>query len=804
MSRRTDELLDRLSLDEKASLTAGADMWHSAGCERLGIPGLAVTDGPNGARGSSFVGTTSACAPCGTALGATWNAELVRRVGEVLGRETRSKGADLLLAPTVNIHRAPLAGRNFECYSEDPYLTARLAVAYIEGVQSTGVGCAVKHLVGNDSEHQRHTISSEIDDRALREIYLPPFEAAVTEARSMSIMTAYNRLAGVYCAEHPRLMEILFDEWGFDGFVISDWWGVQSTIGTGRHGCDLEMPGPATHLGPKLAEAVLAGELDEDALDAKVRRLLVVSERLGLLERSDPGPERSEDRPEDREVLRAAAREAIVLLANRGALPLLPSEIGRLAVIGPNADASIVQGGGSASVNPHRIVTVLDGIRARYEPVGVEVLYQRGLDSSRTAAPLQGRHCGPAGIAIQYFAGTDLRGAPIARQQHTSGRLVWLGDPLPGVRAGEFSVRMRAEYTATTAGDHELALVVGGRGRLLCDGDEVLEMWDRFVAGSSFFGMGSEEIRVGVPFEAGQTRVFEAEFSPFPGLPMAGFQVGMVVPDEGIEGAVAAAGSADAAVVVVGLDADWETEGQDRASWDLPGRQSDLILAVAAVNPRTVVLVNAGAPVDLGWEDRVGAVAQIWYLGQEGGDAVADVLSGDVSPSGRLPTTLPVTVDDNPTAGDPRRYPGVDGRVHYDEGLLVGYRHYDAAGIEPRFPFGHGLAYTTFEYGDLHVEQDLVRVTVTNVGPCRGAEVVQLYVAPIDLADRPPQELKGFVKLDLAPGESDTAVFHLDRRSFAHWDVGNGGWRIAPGRYALRAGSSSRDIRATATVSRTG
>lgn len=364
MVDRVEALIAQLTIEEQAALTVGVDMWHAAGVERLGITGIKVTDGPNGARGAFFVGTSSACAPCGTALGATWNTELVAEVGRVLGEETRAKHCQLLLAPTINIHRSPLAGRNFECYSEDPYLTARLAVAYIEGVQSTGVGCAVKHFVANDSEFERHTISSEVDEQTLREIYLAPFEAAATEARSASIMAAYNRLNGTYCAEHPELMRILFDEWGFDGFVISDWYGVKSTIGTGLAGCDLEMPGPGVHLGEKLAQAVHDGELPAEAVTAKARRLLHSYERLRVSERDVDGIEASEDRPEHRDVLRRAAREAIVVLHNPGAtLPIVPSSVRRLLVVGPNADAPIVQGGGSAGVTPHHVVTVLDGLR---------------------------------------------------------------------------------------------------------------------------------------------------------------------------------------------------------------------------------------------------------------------------------------------------------------------------------------------------------------------------------------------------------------------------------------------------------
>ncbi len=445
-------------------------MWHGTGVDRLGIRGFKVTDGPNGARGAYFAGTTSACVPCGTALASTWNVELVGRVGELLGEETRSKGADILLGPTINIHRSPLAGRNFECYSEDPYLTARLAVAYIEGVQRTGVGTAVKHLAANDSEFERHTISSVVDERTLREITLPPFEAAIGEARSWSVMAAYNRLNGTYCSEHELLMSCVHDEWDLPGFVISDWWSVKSTDETGRHGCDLEMPGPYKYLGPKLAEAVEAGLVPIDALDGKVRRVLATMEALGVLDRPEHAADRSVDEPRHRELIRAAGREAVVLLTNRDVLPLDPSTLRRLAVIGPNADVAVIQGGGSAVVNPHYAVTVLDGLRARLGD-DVEIVHERGVDGFRSAPPLDPRWTRPTdpsqpahGFTVEYFDDLDLGGDPVHVAHSNSARLNWLGDPWPGVNGDHFSVRVTATFVAPEDGEFAISLIAGGKG----------------------------------------------------------------------------------------------------------------------------------------------------------------------------------------------------------------------------------------------------------------------------------------------------------------------------------------------------
>ena len=813
MSERVEALLGEMTIDEKAAMTSGVDMWHAAGCERLAIRGLKVSDGPNGARGSFWAGTTSACTPCGTALGSTWDVELVHEVGALLGRETRTKGADILLAPTVNLHRSPLAGRNFECWSEDPILTAELAVAYINGVQSEGVGAAVKHLVANDSEFERHTISSEVDDRTLHELSLVPFEAAVTRARAMSVMAAYNRLNGTYCAEHPALMAQL-DSWDFDGFMISDWWGVKSTIGTARHGVALEMPGPAVYLGPGLADMVRSGEVTEIEIDDKLRRLLGVMERLGVLDRPEHSPDRSVDRPEDRSLLRRAARDSVVLLRNETTadgsplLPLDPATVGRIAVIGPHGDVHLVQGGGSAAVNPHHAVTILEGVRTRFGPTA-DIVSGRGCDAYRNLPPLDHRWAVPTstdqprhGFTVEYFRGRNLEG-PVVETSHVDvPRLSWLGTPAVGLDGRNFSVRLSANITPPDDADLELSLIVGGQGRVFLDGRQVLDMWDTFEPGDAFFGLGSAEVRTVVPASKTPRRLV-AEFACFDGIAAGALLIGglPVAPADSIERAAQLAADADVAIVAVGLNQDWETEGADRADWALPGRQVELIRAVAASQPKTVVLVQAGSPVDMEWVDNVAAVAQIWYLGQETGDAVADLLSGDHSPSGRLPTTFPMRFTDHPAVGD---YPGSDGRVNYREGVFVGYRSYDAREIDPRFAFGHGLSYSSFDLSDLRLTSvqersgpaAIVEVTLSNVGPVRASEVVQVYVTPTptDVA-RPPQELKAFAKFDLEASASTEVRLKLPPRSFQYWDVVTQDWAVAAGTCRIRVGFSSRDIR---------
>ena len=821
MADRVDGLVEQLTLDEKASLTAGVDMWHGHAVERLGIPALKVSDGPVGVRGDRWVGTTSACTPCGTALGATWDPALVEEVGRVLGEECRSKAVDVLLAPTVNLHRHPYAGRNFECFSEDPHLTARLAVAVIRGVQSTGVGACIKHFVANDSEFERHTISSDVGERVLRELYLVPFEAAVREADVVSVMSAYNRLNSTYCAEHRWLLvDLLKGEWGFEGMVVSDWWGTKSPQ-SAEGGLDLEMPGPPVHLGPSVADRVRNGDLEESVLDDMVRRLLRTSERLGVLDMQERPAERSEDRPEHAAVLRRAARDAVVLLRNDPVegTPVLPLDAGslrRVAVIGPNADVSAVLGGGSAAVNPHHVTTVLDGLRAALGE-DVEIVHEPGVDASRTLPPIDPRRIRPAeaaqgaqGLTVEYYANREFAGDPAAVEVARSPRLTWLGDEsAPGVRTGDQSVRLRGTFVAEVAGTHQFSLVTGGTGgRVLLDGEVVLDNFADQQPGTAFFGLGSAELRCRTHLEEGQEVELVAEYVGFEGMAAGALLVGHLPPiaNDGIERAARAAADSDVAVVVVGLNQDFETEGEDRVTLALPGEQDELLTSVIAANPRTVVLVNAGAPVDLWAAEGAPALAQTWYLGQETGHAIADLLVGAHSPSGRLPMTYGRHVHDWPSH---LNYPGEAGHVLYGEELFTGYRGFDERGVEPLFCFGHGLTYTTFDWdhaalsshhvslADLRDGALSVSVEVTNTGGHAAAELVQCYVhdAASELR-RPDQELRGFAKVLVEPGRTETVTIPLGERAFAAWDPNESDWVVAPGVHEVRLGSSSRELRA--------
>lgn len=816
---RIRSLLAEMTREEKASLTAGSGLWHGTAVPRLGIPRLKLTDGPIGARGGNFGGGLSAaCFPSASAISSSWNPELVEAIGVALGEEARTKQAHVLLGPTVNMHRSPLGGRHFENYSEDPVLTARLAVAFVRGVQSQGVAVSVKHFVANDSEFERHTIDSVVSERALREIYLVPFEAAVREADAWTIMGAYNAVNGTpACAHRDLLHRILKEEWGFDGLVVSDWFALKDTAGPGAGGLDLEMPGPARQFGPALEAAVEQGLVDDAELDDKALRILRIMERTGALDAADPEPEeQAVDREDHRALARRAATEGLVLLRNEGeVLPFEDPSIRRVAVIGPNAAVTCLQGGGSARVEPHYETHVLDSLRTAWGD-RVEVVHEPGCTSHKSLPVLDGEAVVPPaeagfpaekrGFEASFFANRAFEGDPVSTRRMRKVDQLWMGEVGEGLDPRNFSMRLRGRFRPAEEGAHLFGLTCAGRARLFVDGALVVDNWKEQTRGDSYFGtgtheeMGQAELRAGAPVE------IVLEYSCEGAVAMAGVKLGhhAPIPDDLMERAVAAAEGADAAIVVVGLNAEWETEGHDKQDMELPGRQEELIERIAAANPRTAVVVNAGAPLLVDWAERVPAILWAWYGGQEAGRAVADAVTGAATPSGKLPTTFPRRMEDVPChTGDPKVYPGAGGQVRYEEDLWVGHRHYESHDLAPRFAFGFGLSYTTFELEEATLDRTegtldeplAVDVTVRNTGARPGQEVVQVYVHPrAPRLARPLQELKAFAKLDLAAGERGTAQLVLDRRAFAVWDPEIHDWVVDPGAYEIRVGTSSVEL----------
>jgi beta-glucosidase len=807
VSRDVAALVAELTLDEKAALTAGADLWTLVAVERVGIPPIRVTDGPNGARGSALFGLgeeTAVCVPCGSALGATWDPDLVERVGGMLGEEALTKACRVLLAPTVNLHRSPIAGRNFECYSEDPLLSGKTAAAFVRGVQSQGVVTTVKHFAGNDAEFERHTIDSVIDERTLRELYLVPFELAVREGGALGVMTAYNRLNGSHCSEHDGLIRgILRGEWGFEGFVLTDWLSAGSTVGSSAAGLDLEMPGPGQFYGAALAAAVRANEIDEADVDEHVMHLLHVFDRVGALDDPPDRASTSVDRPEHRALAREAATASMVLLRNDAVLPFDASAIRTLAVLGPNAERPQMMGGGSANLAPHYRISPLDALRARLGD-DVDVRFERAVDIDRTPAPIA------AAFQIDFFAGASPSGAAVAHRKLRDGRLLVV-DPLPpGVDPADFSYRGTGTYVPDETGTHTLSLVqLGGRATVTVDGAVVLDgVTDPPGPGTEFFGFASAPVEAGVELVAGRPVTIAVEFRGGGGMFLRGVKLGhrRPTPPDLLDRAVAAARDADAVVVVVGTNDDWESEGEDRATMDLPGRQDELVARAVAANPNTAVVVNTGAPVTMPWADGAPAVLQAWFGGQEMANALADVLFGDADPGGRLPTTIPLRLEHNPSYGN---FPGELGELRYGEGLLMGYRWYEARHLPTRFPFGHGLSYSAFALGapEVTAADDgtvTLAVPVTNTGDRCGIEVVQCYVAPPRPSRlvRPPKELKAYGKVELAPGEQATVTLTLGERAFAYWDPPSPGWRVDPGTYELHVGRSSADVEHVVSVER--
>jgi beta-glucosidase len=783
-----DAAFAALSLADKVRLLAGADNWHTH--QLPGVPPMRCSDGPAGVRGTSWNGPASASFPCGTALGATWDPALVHEVGEALGREAHSKGANVLLAPTVNLHRTPIGGRNFECMSEDPVLTAHIAKEYVLGVQSAGVAACIKHLVGNDTEHERMTISSDIDDRTLREVYLVPFEVAcraVDEggAGVWSMMTAYNRLNGTFCSEHTELLDgIVRGEWGWQGAVISDWFGTHSAAPSLRAGLDLEMPGPARERGEALLAAVHAGEVDEANVDRSVRRLLTLFDRTRVGD--TPTDEVVDDSPATRDVIRRAAIAGSVLLRNNGVLPL---QVGHVALIGPNSRRGQVQGGGSARVRANRPVALLDALTAR----GLEVGHAEGCSIAKRLPVVRGN------FETRYAADGTTATEPTQQLQ-----FLWMDDPAPGISREQFTATITGTFVPDVSGDWTFGVTVVGPAVLTVNGHTVVDLSVPQVGGS-YFGNGSPEVRGTIELAEGEPAEVRVECGLVDRAMLRGLMVGACGPVTGdpVEAAVALAADSEVAVVVVGTDADWETEGEDRASMDLPGRQDELVQRVAAANPNTVVVVNAGSPVTMPWFDHVAAVLLVWFPGEEIGNAVADMLTGVAEPGGRLPVTIPLALEDTPAFA---HYPGRDGHAVYAEGPFIGYRWYQREQRAVRAAFGSGMGYTTWQLGSPSLDGSVtdgvtVRVPVTNTGQRDGSHVVQVYVQPPDGDPmRPPRTLQAFAKVTASPGDTSEAVMWLPERAFSVWSVEHHDWITPPGTYTLWVGSSSDDLQSAGTV----
>ncbi|MBT1620266.1 glycoside hydrolase family 3 C-terminal domain-containing protein [Curtobacterium flaccumfaciens pv. poinsettiae] len=807
LTERIDALLGQLTTDEKVQLLTGRDFWTTWPVEKIGLRRILMSDGPSGVRGEVWdERDPSLNLPSATALSASWDRAIAKRYGAAAAVEARRKGVDAVLGPTINLHRSPLGGRHFEAFSEDPVLTGDLAASYVDGVQENGVAATPKHYIANDYETDRFTASTEVSDRALRELYLLAFEKAVTEAHAWAVMSSYNAINGVTASENDLLETPLNSEWGFDGIVVSDWTGVRS-VDSAKASQDVAMPGPNPWWseGPLLA-AVQSGEVSMAAIDRKVRRILTLAARVGALEGFEPvaaSPVHVED---GIAFVREAEAEGTVLVRNTGVLPLDAPAVSRIAVIGHNADQARTQGGGSATVVPSQVVSPLDGIRSAFPGASVDYAIGAVVQEGIAEFPLStitNPGTGEPGARVAFVKD----GEELFVEDRRATALFWFGGDAPTREADRLDIT--TTYTAESTGTVRFGIGAAGRSRMWIDGELLLDEdvpYEGDQLGAAFLNPPARSVPVSVT--TGQQVAIRIEYDVIQDETLGGvlaYQFGTEPSDDDpavlIDAAVEAARGADVAVVVVGTNSKVESEGYDRSSLALPGHQDDLVRAVAAVNPNTVVVVNAGSPVEMPWRNDVAAVLLTWFGGQEYGNALADVLTGRQEPGGRLPTTWPVAMADVPVLD----VTPVDGKVSYDEGVHVGYRAWLRAGTEPAYPFGHGLGYTTWSIDGVSAtptvrEGDAVIVTATvaNTGDRAGKHVVQVYASRAESAvDRPVRWLVGFAPVRLGAGESTEVSIEVPARAFAHWD---GSWQYESGTFTLHVGASVVDDAGTASL----
>jgi beta-glucosidase len=807
LATKVDELTAKLSLDEKVGLLTGRDFWNTIPLESIGLRNLLLSDGPSGVRGEFWdERDNSLNLPSATALGSSWSHELAAEYGRTLAREAARKGVDVVLGPTINLHRSPLGGRHFECLSEDAMLTGALATCYTQAMQSLGKGACPKHYVANDFETERYTADVVVDERTLRELYLRPFEDAVIDGGAWTIMSSYNQINGTTATEHDLLNAPLRTEWGFDGVVISDWTAVRS-LESAKAEQDLVMPGPVGPWGAALVAAVQSGEVAEETINRKVRRLILLAIRVGAVgaDGATPAqpPRNNNITAESRSFARRAASEGSVLLENDGILPIGDlAKKASVALIGHNAKAARTQGGGSATTLPELVVTPLDALK---DLLGDKLTYsigavvQRGIGELNKAL-LSNPVTNNAGVQVE-FLGSE--GEVLHTEERLASGLTWLGSSAPVETAS--AIRIRTVYTPVVSSTELLGFASVQPVQVIVDGKLALEAHlvpdtsDVFTA-----LMDPPYTSVPVKFEAGTPVSLEVHFdlANREGLALSaqnfvlGFETDRSNEQRLIDEAVAQAMAAELAIVVVGTNAQVESEGFDRKDLKLPGRQDELVAAVVAANPNTIVVVNAGSPVLMPWRKDVKAVLVTYFGGEQMGNALVDMLTGATEPGGRLPTTWPASEASVPVINCT---PDANGQVIYEEGIHIGYRAWLKAGATPAYDFGYGLGYTTWQVvavsGDNQVTESKnlnLLVEVKNTGDRFGKHVVQVYAERKNSAiDRPVRWLVGFAEVWAAAGETKSVAVKIRGREFADW---NKGWNYEAGEFTLHIGSNVNDL----------
>jgi beta-glucosidase len=807
--KKINDLIGKMTLEEKIHMLSGSTLMSSAGVERLGIPAFRMSDGPSGAH----VPPPSTAYAAGIGLASSWDRDLANRVGVQIGRDARSRGASYLLGPGVNIYKMPLNGRNFEYFGEDPFLTGEIAVGYIDGVQSEGVSATIKHYAANNSEYFRFTSDSVVSERALREIYLPAFEAAVKKAHVGSLMDSYNLLNGAHATQNYHLnVEIAKQQWGFDGVMMSDWTATHDGVAAANAGLDLEMPFGEFMNEKTLLPAVKEGKVKESDIDDKIRRILRVAYRFGWMEKDPLDIMIPRYNQEGRKAALQGAREGIVLLKNEhGVLPLDPTKVKTIAVIGPGAFPGVPTAGGSGQVPVYSDVSALQGISERLGVNG-NVLYDRGIPTLGVMAMRSGFVLAPdkfvPGLTVDTFDNREFSGKPVATRTEMMANVNGLSLDNPDIQelintmpAEQMQAMMNASpptrfnrwtgyYFVRAPGNFVAFVENQGKYRFLID--------DKVVIDHAEIPRNALAQTI-LPLTPGPHKVVIEilEAAPFTGeaVKIGIVQTGTFVSPSAIE----MAKQADAVIIAVGFNAEIETEGADR-EFILPPGQDELIEKVAAVNPNTIVTVTAGGSVDASrWIEHVAALLHNWYPGQEGGTALAEVLFGDVNPSGRLPISWERSLKDNPSFAYYYPTPGTL-VIPYKDDIFVGYRGYEHNGVKPLFPFGFGLSYTSFKYANLAIHPNGgagnydVSFDVTNTGTRAGADVAQVYLSEEHSSvARPPQELKGFVRVVLDPGQTRTVTVPLDARSFTWYDEKAAAWHADAGAFTIHVSRSSTD-----------
>ena len=809
---RVAHLLTLLTLEEKANFLSGRDLWHLEGVERLGIPPIQVTDCGHGITVIlDEAGNYSGCATCfptGVGQAATWNRQLQHEIGQALAREARALGSTILLAPMVNIHRTPLNGRNYETYSEDPFLAGTLAAAFINGVQSQHIGACIKAFTANNQQAHQHEISAEISERALREIYFPAFKIPIMKANPWSLMTCYNKVNGEHTSEsHSLLTTVIKDEWRYDGFIMSDWRATFSAQCI-TAGLDLEMPGPGKFMRQQdVLHALENGAMSEKELDDTVGRILKAIIKAKLVDVNPPELPAAWNSPAHQKLALRAAEESIVLLKNEHELlPLDKTIIKKLAVIGPNAKEARLGGGGSASVTACYSVSPLSGLQ-NYCGNDIHINFEEGC-SKKGSLPIIYSHYFRTtkndtvvqGLTGEYFNGAALQGDPVCTRVDDKIDFSWgWATPCAGIDKLSYSARWTGRLIPPAMGKYKLGLTCTEAGcRLFLNDSLYIDAWGESATENFEAQFSNVSQTVTVFLRADSAYDIRVEFHKMGNKNSIRLEWQIPGQENPIAKAAQLARQSDAAIIYAGLSNLFEGGNNDRESLELPGDQNSLISQVAQANPHTVVVLINGSPVTMPWIDEVHAVLEAFYPGQEGGNAIARVLFGEVNPSGKLPETFPKRPEDTPTFDN---YPGENSVVHYAEGIYVGYRHYDTKNIEPLYAFGHGLSYTAFEYSDLQLEvaaQDsiLAHFQLKNSGDRAGAEVVQLYLRDVLCSiDRPTKELKGFIKIYLHPGEQKSVSLVFSKKDLAFYSEQQNKWVVEPGEFEVLIGSSSRDIR---------